>query len=205
MTERAERCFPDRAEQEREYRELIRLDDVEGFIQRNAYKFAMGDPMLVEDLAQEGREAAIRQLRESPDCPTSHLIVKAKDAIYDYRRRGSSVDGKLYPNGRAKHYHVSSLEKPTADDKHPQGETIGDPQAPRRLTEERACTNILFACLRDNLSEVENKALTLRLDDCSWKEVGEILGKEAREMGRIRTRITATTQLILGFSVVERC
>jgi hypothetical protein len=36
MTERAERRFPDRAEQEREYKELIRLDDVEGFIQRNA-------------------------------------------------------------------------------------------------------------------------------------------------------------------------
>ena len=160
MKERAERRFPDRAEQEREYRELIRLDDVEGFIQRNAYKFSMDDPMLAEDLAQEGREAAIRRLRENPDCPTSHLIVKARDAIYGYRRRGSSVDGKLDPNGRAKQYQISSLEAPTADDEHPQAETISDPQAPRRFTEERACTNILFDCLRDSLSEMENQILS---------------------------------------------
>jgi len=204
MTERSELRFPDRAEQEREDRELIRLADVEGFIQRNAYKFSMGDLMLAEDLAQEGREAAIRRLREDPDCPTSHLIVKARDAIYGYRRRGSSVDGKLYPNGRAKQYQISSLEAPTANGEHPQEETISDPQEPRRFTEERACTNILFDCLRESLSEVENQVLTLRLDDCSWQEVGEILGKKAGEIGRIRKRINTTTQLILGLSMAEQ-
>jgi len=198
MTERSELRFPDRAEQEREYKELIRLDDVEGFIQRNAYKFSRDDPMLAEDLAQEGREAAIRRLRENPDCPTSHLIVKARDAIYGYRRRGSSVDGKLDPNGRAKQYEISSLEAPAADDEHPQGETLSDPQEPRRFTEERACTNIVFDSLRDSLSEMENQILTLRLSDCSWKEVGEIMGKSAREIVRIRQRINTTVKLALG-------
>ena len=110
MPERVSQHFPDQAKQEQDHQELMRLNDVEGFIQRNAYKFSMDDPMLAEDLAQEGREAAIRRLRENPDCPTSHLIVKARDAIYGYRRRGSSVDGKLYLNGRAKQYQISSLE-----------------------------------------------------------------------------------------------
>ena len=181
----------------------MRLNDVEGFIQKNAYKLAMGDPMLAEDLAQEGREAAIRRLRKNPDCPTSHLIVKARDAIYDYRRRGSSVDGKLYSNGRAKQYQISSLEKPTDDDERPQGEIIGDPQAPRRFIEERACTNVLIDCLRDNLSEVENQALTLRLRGFSWKEVAKILDMKAGKIGRIKKRITRTTHLLLELSVAE--
>ena len=36
---------------------------------------------VAEDLAQEGREAAIRLLRAEPNCPASYLVVKAKDAV----------------------------------------------------------------------------------------------------------------------------
>ena len=158
----------------------------------------MDDLMLAEDLAQEGREGVIKHLREYPDCPTSHLIVKARDAIFDYRRRGSSVDGKLYPNGRTKHYQISSLEEPTAKDDYPRGEFIGDPQKPRRLTEERACTNILYDCLRDSLSGVENQVLTLRLSGHSWREIGEIVSKNKGDISLIRQRINTTVKLALG-------
>jgi len=120
--------------------------------------------MLAEDLAQEGREAAIRLLRAEPNCPASHLVVKAKDAISKYRKRGSSVDGKLDARSRSKHYHILSVEEPIVDDGQSREEVIADPQCPSRPTEEEACINILFASLRDNLSAGENQLLTLRLE-----------------------------------------
>jgi hypothetical protein len=110
MHERVELRFPDRAAQARERHELSRLDNVEGFIWAKALQFSSNDLMLTEDLAQEAREAVIRRLREDPDCPTGHLKVKARDAVYRYRGRGSSVDGKLYPINRIKTYQISSLD-----------------------------------------------------------------------------------------------
>ncbi len=145
--------------------------------------------MLAEDLAQEGREAAIRLLRAEPNCPASHLVVKAKDAISQYRKRGSSVDGKLDARSRTKHYHILSVEELVFDDGQPREEVIGDPQGPSRPTEEEACINILFASLRDNLSAEENRVLNLRLMDIPWQRVGEILGQEPREISKMRKRI----------------
>ncbi|MBI1880425.1 MAG: hypothetical protein HYR94_19785 [Chloroflexi bacterium] len=72
----------------------------------------MDDPMLAEDLAQQAREAVIRQLREDPDCPYSHLINKARDAILRYRQKGKSVDGLLYQRGRARQYNIFSFDEP---------------------------------------------------------------------------------------------
>jgi hypothetical protein len=149
--------------------------------------------MLAEDPAQEGREAAIRRLRQDLACPISHLVVKARDAIYKYRRKGSSVDGKLYPGGRAKYYQIVSLEKPMADDGCPLEEAIRDPRAPPRVTEEQACTNVLFDCLTDRLSAEENQAAVLRLIGIPWHEVGEILGQGEPEFTTLRERITTTT------------
>ena len=136
------------------------------------YRF-IGDRQKAEDLAQEGREAVIRRHRQAPDCPESHLVVQARSAIYHYLRRGSSVDGKLDDRSRLRHYQVFSLEEPIVDNGRLQGEVISDPEAPRRPTEERACINILFDCLRGSLSEAENQALDLRLMDVPWQEVGQ--------------------------------
>jgi hypothetical protein len=58
--------------------------------------------MLAEDLAQQAREAVIRRLREHPNCPYSHLVNKARDAIFCYRQKGNSVDGLLHQRGRAR-------------------------------------------------------------------------------------------------------
>jgi hypothetical protein len=65
-------------------------------------------------------------------------VVKAKYAISQYRKRGSSVDGKLDPRFRARHYHILSLEELTFDDGLLWEEAISDPQGPSRPTEEVA-------------------------------------------------------------------
>ena len=91
--------------------ELTRLNEVEGFIQLKATDLSMGDPMFAEDLAQEGREAVIRRLRTHPDCPYSHLVNKASDAILNYRKKGYSVD-RPYQGKRARQYQIASLDEP---------------------------------------------------------------------------------------------
>jgi DNA-directed RNA polymerase specialized sigma24 family protein len=198
MPEREPPGCPDRAEKEREEQEVARLNEVEGFIKRKAYFFADDDPMLAEDLAQEAREAVIRRLRKEPDCPYSHLVVKANDAIHRYRVRGKSVDGKLLPVGRSKQYPVFSLEAPVTDDETPLREALADPKAPRRPAEERAHRNVFFSELRERLSVEENQVLTLRLMNVSWKEAGEILDKGVGEMGRIREKISRIVREVVG-------
>jgi hypothetical protein len=59
MVELAECHFSAQTNCEREQQELTRLAEVEGFIQKRAAQFSMGDPMLAEDLAQEARERAL--------------------------------------------------------------------------------------------------------------------------------------------------
>ena len=198
MTEREQEHFPDRAKQEQEQWELIRLNEVEGFIQKKANRFCMGDPMLAEDLAQEGREAVIRRLREDPVCPYSHLVLKARDAIYHYRACGSSVDGKLHPVGRSKQYKILNFEDPITDDTLPLAEALADPRAPHRPTEERACRNISFDDLRDFLSAEENQILTLRLMGTSWLEVRETLGKSIKQIAHIREVMTIKAHYIIS-------
>jgi DNA-directed RNA polymerase specialized sigma subunit len=161
--------------------------------------------MLAEDLAQEGREAVIRRLRQVPGCPDSHLVVQARSAIYHYRRRGSSVDGKLDARSRLRHYQFLSLEQPIADDNgRLPDEIISDPQGLPRPTEEQALTHALFDCLRDNLSEAEIQALNLRLMDIPWKVVGEILGQEGAEISKIQERITTTVRVIWSRPATEQ-
>jgi hypothetical protein len=158
--------------------------------------------MLAEDLAQEGREAAIRLLRAEPHCPASHLVVKAKYAISQYRKRGSSVDGKLDARSRARHYHLLSLEELSFDDGLLPEEVISDPQGPSRPTEEKACINILYASLRDSLSAEENQVLTLRLMDIPWQRVGEILDQEPREISKMRKRIATAACMVWSLPIV---
>ena len=100
-----------------------------------------------------------------------------------------------------------SLEEPPDNDETDNGslqaEAIGEPQAVRRFTEEKAFTKVLFDCLRDSLSEMENQVLTLRLRSISWKEVRQILGLRPGEMARVRQRINTTVQMVLGLVADE--
>jgi hypothetical protein len=166
---------------------LARLNAVEKAIRNRAERFAFGDPMLAEDLKQEARAAVFRQLQEVPDCPDSHLVREAKDAIYQYRRQGSSVD-RLNLRERAKPYQLVGLEDATDETGNLSDEFISVHPNGQRPTEERVYTAVLFDELRERLTVEEADALDYRLEDpnTSWGEIGAILGKDQRGMGEIR-------------------
>jgi hypothetical protein len=158
MVELAERRCYAWTNGEHQQHELLRLGEVEGFIKWKAAQLSMDDPMLAEDLAQQAREAVIKRLRDQPDCPYSHLVNKARDAIFRYRGKGKSVDGLLYQRGRARQYAFISFEEPIDAEAGPLeetpslGEVLTDPAQPRRVTEERALANVLLDDLRARLS-----------------------------------------------------
>lgn len=170
---------------------VARLNAVDGFIRAFAWRFSNGDLMLAEDLQQEARMAAYKRLQEAPDCPESHLVVKAKDAIYKYRRRGSSVDGKLNPSGRSLDYSLTSLQESIDGNKGEdrKEEIIGDPRQGRRPTEVVAITITLLDLFRGGLSVDENRAFAFRLAEIPWEEIEEILDQPEHEVYRIQTGI----------------
>ncbi len=184
--------------------EVTRLNEVDGFIQLKATNMSMGDPMLAEDLAQQAREAVVRRLREHPDCPYSHLVNEARDAIFRYRAKGKSVDGLLYQRGRARQYDITSLEAPLDTEAEPSegttslSELLSDPGQPRRFTEERALIQILLDMVRDHLSQKGNDALTLRLWGFTWKEIRTELNLSHRTMDRVKNDVTQIFRWVWG-------
>ena len=155
MIERAPKPLPNGngVTSAREGHELNRLAEVESIIQKRAYKFSNDDPMLAEDLAQQAREAIIRHLRKQPDCPVGHLILKLSDAIIAYRRVGSSVDGKLSPYNRTKHYQLASLDgplngqTPSGERGTLLGEIISDRKVPVALPKRELCVTLSLLTL----------------------------------------------------------
>ena len=188
--------------------ELTRLNEVEGFIQFKATDLSMGDPMFAEDLAQQAREAVIRRLREYPDCPYSHLVNKARDAIFNYRKKGQSVD-RPYQGKRARQYQITSLDEPINNRANPSeratslGEVLNHPTQPKRLTEERAITRVLFDIVRDHLSSRGNSALTLRLSGFSWREIRQTLYLSHGELGVLKKDLTHLIQRVWGQEPVK--
>lgn len=201
MSERKESYF---ASRQAAAFELTRLNEVDGFIQLKATNLSMGDPMLAEDLAQQAREAVIKRLREYPDCPYSHLINKARDAIFRYRQKGKSVDGLLYHRGRARQYRIASLDEPIKNEVESSegvtslGEILSDPAQPRRFTEERAIIAVMLDTVRDHLSLRSNDALTLRLQGWTWKEIRIELNLSYRTMERIKNDLAQIIRWVWG-------
>ena len=183
--------------------ELTRLNEVEGFIEFKATDLSMGDPMFAEDLAQQAREAVIRRLRQTPDCPYSHLVNKARDAIYNYRKKGHSVD-RPYQGKRARQYQFTSLDQPINQRANLSaratslGEVLNHPTQPKRLTEERAITRVLYDTVRDHLSSRGNSALTLRLSGFSWREIRLALNLSHGELGVIKRDLAQRIQRVWG-------
>jgi len=183
--------------------ELTRLNEVEGFIEFKATDLSMGDPMFAEDLAQQAREAVIRRLRQTPDCPYSHLVNKARDAILNYRKKGHSVD-RPYQGKRARQYQITSLDQSINCRVNPSaratllGEYFNHPTQPKRLTEERAITRVLFDTVRDHLSSRENSILTLRLNGFSWREIRLALNLSHGELGVIKKDLAQRIQRVWG-------
>lgn len=195
MTERAARLSSNGTERQAEL-EITRLAEVEHIVQKMARKFSEDNPLVIEDLAQEAREAIIRKLRENPDCPTSHLVTKITGAIINYRRAGTSVDGKLNAHYfRPKPYRIVSIEGPAIGENTAPTRTsllsdrISDPYQPLRRTEQQALTNVMFAGLKDRLSPRDHLALTLRLQGITWKETGRRLKLSPYYLAKTRKRI----------------
>lgn len=111
MVEREPRYFPEGAAQGREQHEAQRLNSIKEYIAYLAFVFSRDAPDQEEDIAQAAREAMVRKLRGDPDCHISHLKVKAKSGIRDYRRRGKSVDGKLNETDRQRHYDTLNIDQ----------------------------------------------------------------------------------------------
>jgi len=181
--------------------EVTRLNEVDGFIQLKATDLSMGDPMFAEDLAQQAREAVIRRLRKHPNSPYSHLVNKARDAIYNYRKKGQSVD-RPYQGKRARRYRFTSLDEPINSRTNPSaratalGEILNHPTQPKRLTEERAITRVLFDTVRDQLSSRGNSTLTLRLSGFSWREIRESLNLSHGELGITKRELAQRIQRV---------
>jgi hypothetical protein len=183
--------------------ELTRLNEVEGFIEFKATDLSMGDPMFAEDLAQQAREAVIKRLRKHPDCPYSHLVNKARDALYNYRKKGHSVD-RPYQGKRARQYQFASLEEPVNHRANfsaratALGEILNHPTQPKRFTEERAITRVLYDTVRDQLPPRGNSALTLRLSGFSWREIRQTLNLSHGELGMIKKDLAQRVQRVWG-------
>jgi len=183
--------------------ELTRLNEVEGFIEFKATDLSMGDPMFAEDLAQQAREAVIKRLRQTPDCPYSHLVNKARDAIFNYRKKGHSID-RPYQGKRARQYQFTSLDQPINYQANPSarmtalGEVLNHPTQPKRFTEERAITRVLFDTVRDQLSSRGNSALTLRLSGFSWREIRQTLNLSHGELGITKKDLAQRIQRVWG-------
>ena len=181
-----------------EQKTLDRLSEVEAFVKSRAKRYAFGDPMLAEDLAQEARGAVLNELKANPDCPDSHLMVQVKNGISKYRRRGKSVDGKLDPDNRTKNYETLSLQGWRNDEDEVLEETLVDHRNGPRPTEEWACTNVLYGAFSETLSAEEKEVLSYRLEDSTttWSEISTITGKDERELYQIRRGLEASAVMV---------
>ena len=198
MQERGQRRFPDGANQEQTQHEAQRLHSIKEYIDYLAFVFSRDAPDLEEDIAQEARLAVTKKLRQDPDCHISHLKVKAKSGIRDYRRRGKSVDGKLNETGRQHPYEVFNIDQVVTEDGNTLIDTLNTHYLPFRITEARALHHVVLDQLRAQLSLEENQVLTLRLRGLSWLEVGEILSQGEKKMAQIREKMVSTVIEVLS-------
>jgi len=154
-----------------------RLLEVDEYIQRRANRYSFGDVMLAEDLLQEGREAAWKYLQVNRDCPESHLVVEARDAMLKYKGKGKSVDGKLLST-RQRNYHVVSFDVPTIG-----GSSLYDMVgADIHPVETIAIQNVDFDRFCERLDEQEKQTLAFLLYGYE-AGFGEVVGlrRKARE------------------------
>ncbi len=152
------------------------LNKLDPDIQNLAKRWARDCPDVWEDLAQEARLGIYQELKKNPACPREHLFHHAKHKIIDYRRKGTSVDGRLQQTHRRAHvWKVVSL------DANPEEMPVENsilhfmPHQPRPV-EDLALTRVAYGELRGRLSEPQRQYLALRLQGYSWREANKLLG-----------------------------
>jgi hypothetical protein len=184
--------------QERIAHEEQRILSIKEYIDYLAFLFSRDHPDVKEDMAQEAREAVLKRLRQAPDCPISHLKVKAKSAVLNYRGQGSSVDGKLNQSHRPRQYNFTDINQVVTEEGTTLADTLTDQRmVTLRITEEQALHRVLVDQIQNKLTAEETQALTLRLCGVSWSQIKRDFGYGDGRMTTIRNRIkTAATQVL---------
>jgi len=141
-----------------------------------------------EDLAQEVRLAVYQKLKEQPDSPHNHLFQVAKRTIVDYRRKGKSVDGRLYKTFKRQFvWLLVSLDAPDA--------VVADRSnlyfKPHQLrpVEDLAVTLVAYEELKGRLTEQQGRYLSLKLQGFKCREADRLLGVIRQQGERLRREI----------------
>ncbi len=152
-----------------------RLQELEPDIKRMARRWARDCPDDWEDLAQEARLAIHQQLEEQPDTPRNHLFQVAKRGIVDYRKRGKSVDGKLYRTYKRRVvWALVSLDAPDVVPAEYSGLYFRPHQL--RPVEDLALEQVAYETMMRRLTEQQARYLSLRLQGYSGRQVDALMG-----------------------------
>jgi len=164
------------------------LTNLDPEIQKLAKRWTGDCPDNWEDLAQEVRLAVYQKLKEQPDSPRNHLFQVAKRTIMDYRRRGKSVDGRLYKTFRRQFVWIlASLDAPDA--------VVADRSnlyfKPHQLrpVEDLALTLVAYAELKGRLTAQQGQYLSLKLQGYNGREANVLLGLTRGQGERLRDEI----------------
>ena len=152
-----------------------RIQELEPEIERMAHRWSRDFPDDWEDLAQEIRLAMYHKLKHEPDSPRNFLFQMAKRAMIDHRRKGKSVDGKLYRDyGRRIVWLLVTLDGgPEVVPAEYSGLYVRPHQL--RPVEDLALTEVLYEELVGKLTGPQARYLALRLQGLSHREVHALM------------------------------
>jgi len=174
-----------------------RIQELDGEIRTLARRWAWDCPGDWEDLAQEACCAIYQQLKQDPACPSSYLFQHAKQAILDYRKKGSSVDGKLDRTyHRTRVWRLVSLDADPGVELADNGSLYFKPHQPRPV-EDLALSRVVAGQLMGRLSEQQSRYLNLKLQGYTHREANELLGLTQRQGESLRKEIKRQASDIL--------
>ena len=165
-------------------------------IRKLARRWTGDCPDAWEDLAQELRLAVYQKLKEQPDSPRSHLFQVAKRKIIDYRRKGSSVDGRLYLDFRRQFvWALVSLDAPDAV----VAERSNLHFKPHQLrpVEDLALILVAYGDLMGRLTKQQRQYLSLKLQGFNGRQADRLLGLSEHKGQRVRREVQEEAANIL--------
>jgi len=164
------------------------LPQIKEYIGYRAFLHSRDAPEQKEDMEQTAWVAVIELLQKSPDAHISHVLVKAKCAILNYRKKGRSVDGKRDQSDRKTTYALLEV------DNKPPGH-----RRKKREVEETALMAVLMDDLYSQLSPTARDVLNLRLNGVSWQNISGLLGGSVGDYrSPTRRHLEAVAVKVLG-------
>jgi len=126
----------------------------------------------IDDLAQEGRIAAWLEAKVH-EPRADYCLHRSKQAMAQYARSGTSVDGRLWLNHRRKKvYHTEELDAPLSPGRAPEGTTLADMLPdPRPYTESQAFSSIVLDGVEDLLTNEELEVARLKAAGFEYQEM----------------------------------